>query len=431
MAKKLSAAQVKARLADPGKRSTIPTSQLPAKYRTMRARAVASRKRTATLDDPAALTAPLTPRGLAEQVAASTDLAYSAPTQELQGQRGVNAQMQANIPAWFDGFQASLARATAVQQAATANAVAAQQNAANTTSALDTAQQGTQQASMAADAQSRGATVDPQIAATAQQAAMSRRGSMDAFTGLQAGLGAATVGLAANREVVGAGQRVTAQQAERNVGLNLDRTAQALATDKGNYATTFRQKLIDAEHTKQLENKAFNLDTEKAQADVNAKAAALADKRRARITSNANADASRAQAKAIADSKLTLAQRADQRAASKDATQRASRTGPYAPSAGANVKDAYGNSVKDRQRAQDAYDRANLLAAALPPALARKQGVEKTAAFLSSKGLSALNARAAAEKLVHGKVSAATAAKLAKRGVGLTPPKAKVKAGNP
>ena len=268
MARKLTASQVKARLADPGKRSTIPTSQLPARYKAMRARAVASKKKTATLDDPAALTAPLTPRLLGEQVTAATDLAYSAPTQELQGQRGVNAQMQANIPGWFDGYQASLARATAVQQAATANAVAAQQNAANTTSALDTAQQGTQQAAMAADAQKRGASVDPQIAATAQQAAMARRGSMDAFTGLQAGLGAATTGLAANREVVGAGQRVTAQQAERNVGLNLDKTARALATDKGNYATTFRQKLIDAEHTKTLENKAFGLNVEKAQADV-------------------------------------------------------------------------------------------------------------------------------------------------------------------
>jgi hypothetical protein len=431
MAKKLTASQVKARLADPGKRSTIPTSQLPARYKAMRARAVASKKKTATLDDPAALTAPLTPRLLGEQVTAATDLAYSAPTQELQGQRGVNAQMQANIPGWFDGYQASLARATAVQQAATANAVAAQQNAANTTSALDTAQQGTQQAAMAADAQKRGASVDPQIAATAQQAAMARRGSADAFTGLTAGLGAATAGLAANREVVGAGQRVTAQQAERNVGLNLDKTARALATDKGNYATTFRQKLIDAEHTKTLENKAFGLNVEKAQADVAAKAASLEDKRRARVTSNRNADQSRAESKAIAEQRIAIAQRADQRAASKDAAQRKSRTGPYAPSAGANVKDAYGNSVKDRQRAQDAYDRANLLAGALPAATARKQGVEKTAAFLSSKGLSALNARAAAEKLVHGKVSAATAAKLAKRGVGMTPPKAKVKAGNP
>jgi hypothetical protein len=431
VAKKLTPAQVKARSKDPRTRTTVPTSQLSPQHRAMRAKAIAAKKKTATLDDPAALTAPLTPRGLAEQVAAGTDLAYSAPTAELAGQRGVNAQMQANIPGWFDAYQASLARATAVQQAAVANAVAAQQNAADTTSALDTAQQGKQQASMAADAQSRGATVDPQIAATAQQAALARRGTMDAFTGLQAGLGAAATGLAANREVVGAGQRVTAQQAERNVGLNLDAAARTWATDTGNYATTFRQKLIDAEHTKQLENKAFGLDVEKAQADVAAKAATLEDRRRARITANRNADQSRAQAKTIADARIAISRRADERAAAKDAAQRKSRTGPYSPSAGANVKDAYGNSVKDRQRAQDAYDRANLLASALPVATARKQGVEKTAAFLSSKGLSALNARAAAEKLVHGKVSAATAAKLAKRGVGLTPPKAKVKAGNP
>jgi hypothetical protein len=142
---------------------------------------------------------------------------------------------------------------------------------------------------------------------------MARRGSMDAFTGLQAGLGAATAGLAANREVVGAGQRVTAQQAERNVGLNLDKTARALATDKGNYATTFRQKLIDAEHTKQLENKAFGLNVEKAQADVEAKAASLKDRATARATTNRNADQSRA----IAQGHLDLARKKELAAEAK------------------------------------------------------------------------------------------------------------------
>lgn len=295
MAKKLTQAQVKARLADPRMRTTIPTAQLPAKYQAMRARAKAGKAATAALDDPAALTAPLTPRTLAEQVQASTDLQFGEQDRTLQGQRAVNAQMATNIPAWFQGYQNSLAQAASAQERANAAAVAAQQQAADSSSALDSQQRASLQSGLQADAATRGATVDPNIAATGQQAAAARRSSMDAFTGLQAGIGAATSGLAANRQVVAAGQQVSALQGERNVGLNLDRAAQALATDKGNYATTFRQKLVDAEHTKQLENKAFGLDVEKAQADVQSKAATLQDRARARATTNRNADQSRSE----------------------------------------------------------------------------------------------------------------------------------------
>ncbi len=366
MAKKLTAAQVKARSKDPRTRTSVPTSQLSPQHRAMRAKAIAAKKRTATLDDPAALTAPLTPRGLAEQVTAGTDLAYAAPTQELAGQRGVNAQMQANIPTWFDGYQASLARATAVQQAATANAVAAQQNAADTTSALDTFQRAAQQASTASDAQSRGAAVDPSIAATAQQAAMARRGSMDAFTGLQAGLGAAATGLTANREGVGAGQRVTAQQAERNVGLNLDATARSLATDKGNYATTFRQKLIDAEHTKRLENKAFGLEAEKAAADVETDRAKLKAKVK---TDNAKLELDKAELEAKRE--MNAATRSNNRAridiAQKNLAVAQRRVKAYEK--GQSTSAAGGVTIAEARRRNDAVakiggDYAKALAAA-------------------------------------------------------------------
>jgi hypothetical protein len=273
---KLNAAQVKARLADPKKRTTIPTAQLPAKYQAMRARAKAGKATPgkaapatdAALDDPAALTAPLTPRTLGEQVAAQTNLAYSGQQTALQGQQGVHAQMETNIPAWFQAYNDTLAHASAAQERANAAAVAAQQNAADTSTAVDSQQRASLQSGLQADAITRGATVDPSVAATGQQAAASRRSSMDAFTGLQAGIGAATAGLAANRQVVAAGQGLSALQGERNVGLNLDRTAQTLAADRGNFAVTARQKLIDSEHTKTLENKAFDLNTQKAVDEV-------------------------------------------------------------------------------------------------------------------------------------------------------------------
>lgn len=282
MAKKLTPAQVKARSKDPRTRTSVPTSQLSPAHRAMRAKAIAQKKKAAALDDPAALTAPMTPRTLAEQVQASTGLAFSNQDQELAGQRGVHQQMQQAIPSWFEAYKASLARGTAVQMAANAQAVAAAQQAGDSAAALDASQRGQQQATMAADAASRGATVDPSIAAQGQQAAASRHASQAAFTGLQAGLGAASTGLAANRETVAAGQQVSAQMGERNVGLNIDRAAKILAQDKGKFATEFRQKLIDAEHTKQLENKAFGLSAAKANADV----AIERDKLKAKVKSD-------------------------------------------------------------------------------------------------------------------------------------------------
>ena len=264
MATKLSPAKVRAMVKNPGTRSKVPTSQLPAKYRAMRA----SNQRRAAANDPEALTAPLTPATLDARVAADTAL-YAAPAErELAGQRAVHGQMQAAVPVWYQDYRNSLAQATQRTQQAYGAALGVQQNVANTTSALD-AQQGAQlQQGMQADAAARGASVDPSIAATAQQAATSRRAQMDAQQGLTAGLGAAQTGYRAGQEIVGAGQQLSASLDEAARGRNLDKAGDKLAVQKGQFATETRQKLIDAEHTKQLERKAFGLSVEKAKADA-------------------------------------------------------------------------------------------------------------------------------------------------------------------
>lgn len=259
------AAKVSAkRLANPALRSKIPTAQLPLKYRKMRE----ANARKAAANDPNALTAPLTPASLDAQVAAQTNL-YAAPAQlELDTARATHDRMSATIPAWFKDFRDAEALATEKTKQAYGAALGVQQNTMTSTAALDASQQQAMQGSMQADAAARGATVDPQIAATAQQAASSRLATQAAQQGLTVGLGAAQTSYSAGRERAGAAQQITAQLDEARRGRDIDVAGGKLALQKGQFATKTRQELIDAEHTKQLENKAFGLDVEKAKIDA-------------------------------------------------------------------------------------------------------------------------------------------------------------------
>lgn len=237
--------------------------------------------------------APLTADTLNQNVQAASDLQYGGQEQALQGQRGVNAQMAQNVPVWFGDYQRALAQATQQTAGAYGAALAVQQNTANSSSALDAQQRASMMQGLQTDAASRGATVDPALAAQGQQAAASRRGMLDQFAGLTANQGAAQVTYGANRQVVGAGQKLTAQLGEAQRTRNIGVQAQDLARQKGQFAVNTRQKLIDNEHTKTLENQAFGLNVQKAQATVAARQQAAADRKAARVTSNRNADASR------------------------------------------------------------------------------------------------------------------------------------------
>lgn len=229
--------------------------------------------------------APLTEDTLNQNVQAATDLQFGGAQAALQGQVGVHQQMQANIPAWFQEYQNALAQSTNRTQQAYAGAAQVGQQTAATAGALDAQQRAALGQAAQADAATRGATVDPALAAQGQQAAASRQAMMAAQTGLTAGLGAAETAYRSNREVVGAGQKLSARQDEATRGRNLGVQAIDLARQKGSAAATTRQKLIDAEHTKLLENKAFGLNEQKAAADVQIKTAGLQERRRARVTS--------------------------------------------------------------------------------------------------------------------------------------------------
>lgn len=263
---------------NPGTRTKVPTSMLSPKLQAMRKSNAATKAKNAALDDPAALTAPLTPRTLNQQVQASADLYAGGAEQKLADEQRQASTVAVSIPAWFQQYQDAQAAATQATRDATANAVAQQQNATSSTYGLDKANADQVGVTTAATAASAGGVADPAIAAQAQQAALSRRSAGDAQTRLTAGLGASQVSYRAGQETVGAAQKLRAQLDQQGRQNDLGAKSQQLAKDKGNYAATARQKLIDAEHTKQIENKAFNLNATKAEQDAAARAAALAEK---------------------------------------------------------------------------------------------------------------------------------------------------------
>ncbi len=208
------------------------------------------------------------------QVAAASQLQFGPSDQVLAGQQAQHAQASANVPAWYQDYRSALAAATDRTQQAYGAALGVQQNTMQSVGALDTAQREKMQGEMAADAATRGATVDPAIAARSQQSAAVRQGTLAAQQGLTAGVGAAQVGYRAGQQVVGAAQEVGARTQQRNIGLNLDAKARDLAVQKGAFAVNAKAKLKDAEHQAALESKAFGLKEESQKdSDSNAKAA--------------------------------------------------------------------------------------------------------------------------------------------------------------
>lgn len=251
-----------------GTRTKVPTKQLSPKYQRMRKANAAGKAKAAAGNDPAALTAPLTPNTLGQQVTAATDMAYAPAEQELAGQAAQSQQIQNNIPAWFRDYKNAQAHATEATKQAYGAALGVQQRGADSLAGLDAQSAGQLQSGLQQGAAISGTAVSPEIMQLATQGALSRRQAGTAQMGLTAGLGATETAYRAGQQVVGAGQELKARVDETARGRNIAGKGLALAKEKGNYATTQRQKLIDSEHTKQLEDKAFGLNEQKAANDV-------------------------------------------------------------------------------------------------------------------------------------------------------------------
>lgn len=381
-------------LKNPGLRSKLPTQYLTPEQRAMRAQNAYN-------------AAPITPgstvtnRALALESKNATTVRYDQQDQALAKQLERQQALQRDTGGWYDTYKADLARHAQNTQAINAQAQQQIQGLGNSMRAMDAA--GTNPT-----------TADSQASLVRQQM-LAGFGSQQAATGaannqyadLLANVVAPTQGLQA---------RAGAAQRTRDVGDQIT----ALQAEKGAYGAEYRATRTADETKNVLAGAALQLDAGNTAADNTRADAQLTESKR---NNAASRSATRSRLRLDADRGAREAERA-RREAAKDKTQRENKTGPYAQTSKSNGKDRYGNTKVQRRSAQDGYERAKLLGSQYGKAL-KSRGVEGAAAFLATKGISALNARAAAEQIVHGKVSAKTRAQLQRRGVGF--PKAKAK----
>lgn len=252
-------------------------------------------KADATAKSQAAVTAPLTERGIQTQVNAAANLKYD-PSIRASG------QMDRQVDQWFPAYQAQIEQARQATAQGYAGAAAYNTNATNSTSALDASQRAADDARMQAQAQQRGTTYTP--SQVAQQAAVSRRSQADQFGSTTQALGANQNAFIADKSRIAGGDQI-----QRHVTESAYR--RGLQTQKGQYATTTKDALRENERKYQLERAAFGLNTQKAAVSAQQSAAALALK------------------KAEAAQKAATAKTAKER----DAYQKAHGLGPYKPGA--------------------------------------------------------------------------------------------------
>lgn len=219
------------------------------------------------------------PASFARKLAvADSDPARNAAAQNVD--RQVNAQVLQQygpkqtaltatakaIPDWFKAYQATVNSAADSNRQAALAAQAQLAGLQGAVTGLGTAQAKDLQAGEAASSAVRGATAPTAaIGATATDAGGVRRDLLASFAATQAAQSQGQSARDAEQSRFAGGQQVQA--------LSDNAKAQTqLATDRGTYAVTARQKLLDDMHQHALEDAAFKLNTTKATDAATAKA---------------------------------------------------------------------------------------------------------------------------------------------------------------
>lgn len=249
--------------------------------------------------------APITGRQFNRELRANTRLQFGDETRQLQSERRISDQAQANIPAWFAGYQAQIAQA---RGQATGYAQAAQQAAYNQANqaALQGGQQvQQQQAQGQQQANKLGVNFNAQPYADAGQAVAARQGAQTQFGTAIGAQGVAQNNYLADRGRVAAGQGVQAQLDELGRRRNIEQEAKDLARKKGDFKYKFRGDVRASERQWAGEQEVFGLNALKEKNDAAQAAAELKRKKKA----DANLAADRAHDNSIADQTLALSQR--------------------------------------------------------------------------------------------------------------------------
>lgn len=380
---------------DPRTRAAVPSQYLSSEHRR-------EREMNARLNAPVGAGSSVTNRDVAREARADANVRYGQSEAELRNQYARSVMQQQRLPQYMDAYRAQLNQAKTQAQQAYAQAA---QNARGLAGAVsNTAGDAQMVQQMQAEAAQRGGAVDPNALNTAVQAAAVRQAGGNSL-GALADVQGANTGVMYDRDIATTGLRLieelTREAGEQN---RVNRSKVQLLGEKGEYEAGQRSKIRERERAAGLENLVFAADQQKAQTD-----AALKDADR-------RSDAyDRVQDRKLAREREARQSAADRRAAQKDRYQRENKLGPYKPpsSKTGNGKDEFGNTTKDRRRAQDAFSAAKNIAGQLGGS-----DWKATADFLiSKKKINPVYARAAAQQSVLGYVGPETEKELRRRGV--------------
>lgn len=199
-------------------------------------------------------TAPLSGQGIERQVNVEARMQYD-PAERASDQR------VKDIPAWFEDYTAKSAGLRDSTLGAFNSAADKTRTAAVSGQARSAADSDALMAQMTADATRRGATVDPTIRQTADQAAASRRSAAEAFAGQLGGQGAVAVKGFNTR--IDIGNRDSIDQRVKE-----SRRRAAIAQERGQFKTKRIGELREGERKYALENAAFGVDQQQATNDA-------------------------------------------------------------------------------------------------------------------------------------------------------------------
>jgi hypothetical protein len=351
----------------------LPKGRAKLRARKKRIHTNALKRREAAQNDPARVTAPLTPRTLNRELESSTRLRFGPEEQALDSQFRANAERQRLIPGWFQNYLDSIKQAEASRIQQHAQAQAEVQARSGQPDQFASGSQAGQQAQAA-----RGAsTANFQNLLTTQNLA---RGTYYSQLG-----------------VAGQGAQVQALQQNAGLARGLENDRRDLGRQKGDYKVTLKGQLRDKERQYGLERAAFGLKEYDARSDAAAKRSA------ARVN---KAKSRRDQMEKDRRYQLDLAKfGADQ---AKDNFQRRNKLGPYKPAGtkggGGSGSDGGSSFTSTQKRAAKRDFRS---------ALDIAQGAAKAGGstgdisrFLESKKIKdPLVRQAAAETAVNGGVS--------------------------
>jgi hypothetical protein len=228
----------------------LPKGRAKLRARKKRIHTNALKRREAAQNDPARVTAPLTPRTLNRELESSTRLRFGPEEQALDSQFRANAERQRLIPGWFQNYLDSIkqAEASRIQQHAQAQAEI-------------TARSG-QPDQFASGSQA------------GQQAQAARGASTANFQNLMTTQNLARGTYYSQLGVAGQGAQVQALQQNAGLARGLERERQDLGRQKGDYKVQLKGQLRDKERQYGLERAAFGLKEYDARSDAAAKRSA-------------------------------------------------------------------------------------------------------------------------------------------------------------